>query len=418
VRSPAGPFAPGDVVLSYVLQVGFDTGGRPGRVVLPAATDDGELTLTSSCKGIGCDRFQGKSVEIQVTVPLTLARTTATLTEGAHDATAQIRYDDGSIQAFTIGVHVGLLPSASISDAVTVSTGAPAPVQSVYDVGNFAYDEVSAFGSVWVLGKSSRTVTRVDAVTGAVLARIALPPNATYTTSPSRLAAGSDAVLVSAQPLLRIDPATNAVTAVKGDVFAQAVVADGRVAWTAGRDGHIQRVDADGTVTTLSLPNRPWMDLAVSHGLVWALSQQRPDGHLIAFDGATGRLVHDLVIRSRGNGFAVRLVGDETSLVVGSDTSGGGGRTGSLTVVDPNTAKIMATVDLASRPEGIALTPAHIWTSGAVLRRASLYVESTDGFGFVVARGPDGSIWATNGIPSSSMGTANLVRYAPGDLRG
>jgi len=418
VRSPQGPFAPGEVVLSYVLQVGFDAGGRPGRLVMPATTDDGELALASACKGIGCDRFQGESVEIQVTVPLVITRTAATLTAGVHDATSQLRYDDGSVQTFAIVVRVDPLPSDSISAEVQSSSGAPVAVQYVYDVGNFAYHQVSAFGSIWVLGKNSRTVTRVDAVTGAVVARISLPPNATFTTSPSRLAASSDAVLVSAQPMLRIDPSNNSVSAVKGNVFAQAVIADGRTAWTTGRSGEIQRVDADDTITTLRLPRHPWMDLAVSHGLVWALSQERPQSHLIAFDEATGRLVHDVVIPSTHDGFPVRLVADEDSVVVGYDTSGGGGRTGSLTVIDPVTAAITGTVDLASRPEGIGLTPHHIWTSAALLDRATLHVRSTDRFGFTIAIGPDGSIWASSGIPGSSTAQGSLVRYAPGDQRG
>jgi hypothetical protein len=43
--------------------------------------------------------------------------------------------------------------------------------------------------------------------------------------------------------------------------------------------------------------------------------------------------------------------------------------------------------------EGIALTPTHIWTSGAILDRYDLTVLlDNQAFGFTITIGPDGSI--------------------------
>ena len=62
---------------------------------------------------------------------------------------------------------------------------------------------------------------------------------------------------------------------------------------------------------------------------------------MIAFDGQTGNVRYDLPItEGEPDSAAVRLVADERSVVVGVDTSGVGGRTGELVVIDPTKASI------------------------------------------------------------------------------
>jgi hypothetical protein len=223
-------------------------------------------------------------------------------------------------------------------------------------------------------------------------------------------------VYAAGSPVIRIDPTDNSSTVITGGMRALGVIADDSTVWTAGFDG-IQRVDADGTITTLDVPTRRWIDLAISNGLVWALNQQDGDTHLIAFDGTTGQLQHDLTLETDDREIAVRLVADERNVVVGTDTSGGGGRTGRLILIDPDTGATLDTVVLDSRPEGIVLTPQHIWTSGAVLDRDTLTVTEI-GLGFTLAGGPDGSIWGSAVIPSSSTAESTAVRWAPGDFTG
>jgi len=168
---------------------------------------------------------------------------------------------------------------------------------------------------------------------------------------------------------------------------------------------------------TFDLPSDRWIDLAISNGLVWAISQNRNESRLIAFDGTTGELRHDLPIAPDANAVPVRLVADERNVVVGIDTSGGGGRTGELRIVDPVTAEITDTVPLPSRPEGIVLTARHIWTSAEVLDRATLAIEHSSLFG-TITRGPDGSIWGTTHLPGAATPRFVVTRTAPGDVAG
>jgi hypothetical protein len=71
----------------------------------------------------------------------------------------------------------------------------------------------------------------------------------------------------------------------------------------------------------------------------------------------------------------------------------------------------------AFRPEGIALTDGHIWTSSAVVDRQSLEVVDDTPIGLTVAGGPDGSIWGTGDIEGSRSISFAARQFAPGDLR-
>ncbi len=177
--------------------------------------------------------------------------------------------------------------------------------------------------------------------------------------------------------------------------------------------GPIQRIDPDGTITALDLPAAPWIDLAISHGLVWAVSQDNGPSRLIAFNGTTGELVHDIPVAEDVFGYPVRLVADDDNLVISVDTSGGGGRTGSILIVDPTTAVVTETVELPARPEGIALSPHHIWTSGAVVDRDTLKVTPVE-LGFSLTQGPDDTIWATS---PGTNGDGTAIRYTPGQFK-
>ena len=74
---------------------------------------------------------------------------------------------------------------------------------------------------------------------------------------------------------------------------------------------------------------------------------------------------------------------------------------------------IVDSVALARRPEGIVLTPNHIWTSAAILDRRTLEVLYEGRFGFTITRGPDRSIWGTGGVPFTQSGTFIAPRRAP-----
>lgn len=403
----------GAIVLSYELQLGFDPAGRSSTIEqLSPTTTDGALAVEVTCNVDDCLSSEPVNDFVQTAFQLTLRRTGRELTAGPHSIEFELRFDDGTVEAFAVQVMANPEPSEYFAELVAASTGAPHPVQTVFGRGAFAYHAITAFGSIWILDNARGFVTRIDATTGAVLATMDTQAGG------NRLAATNDAVYVSAEPAVRIDPQTNQATTMTGGAIAYGIISDGTTVWTASYQGPVQRIDPDGTITTLDLPSARWMDLAFTNGLVWALSSARNDSRLIAFDGATGEIRYDIAIPSEGDGFPVRLVADGTNVVVGTDTSGGGGRTGKLLIVDPTTGAIVDTVELDSRPEGIALTPNHIWTSSAVLDRQSLEVLDEQLFGFTITRGPDGSIWGTTAVPGAQSGTFVATRTAPGDLAG
>ena len=413
IATGPSPIASGDVAVSYELQLGFPA-QRAGVVEPATETTDGQLSIEVSCDVSDCTSFRPlTNQEIVATLRLTVRGTDVPLTAGEHHAEFRIRFDDATTAEFAVNFFAEPEPTTDLSDLVAASTGPPTRVQTVFGVGRFAYHAVAAFDSIWFLGHNSGTVTRVDARTGTLLATIPFGQPGAAPPSSNRLAATSDAVYAAGAPVIRIDPNDNSSTAITGGMRALGVIANDTTVWTAGFDG-IQRVDADGTITTLDLPTRRWIDLAISNGLVWALNQEAGNTRLIAFDGTTGQLRHDLALETDGNEFAVRLVADDHNVVVGTDTSGGGGRTGRVILIDPETGSTTNAVALDSRPEGIVLTPQHIWTSGAVLDRDTLTATEI-GLGFTIARGPDGSIWGTAGIPSSSTAESIAVRWAPGD---
>lgn len=417
VESVAGADSAGDVVLTYELDLGFDPAGRSGTVITPEATSDGQLAIEVGCVVEGCLEFVPVNDFRQTSIEVTVRRTAAALEPGTHLAPFDLVFDDGTTEAFDLVLWAEPEPSADVSDAVLASTGPPQRVQTVFTGGNFAYHATAAFGSIWVLNTNSGTVSRIDEISGELLATVAMSASGAGGVGANRLTATDDAVYVNATPAVRIDPDTNEATAIGDGVNTAAIIADNDAVWAASFVGPIVRIDPDMTVTEIGPAGR-WVDLAISNGLVWAVEQVRDGGRLIAFDGSTGEIRHDSVLAEDVNGFAVRLVADDTDVVVGVDTSGGGGRTGQLLIVNPDTGEIIDTVTLDSRPEGIVLTPQRIWTSGAVVDRTTWEVEYTEFFGFTITRGTDGSIWGTHGVPNSHTAETVVHRYAPGDLAG
>jgi outer membrane protein assembly factor BamB len=153
------------------------------------------------------------------------------------------------------------------------------------------------------------------------------------------------------------------------------------------------------------------MDLAVSNGLVWVLAQESGKSSVLALERVTGTVKYDIPIATDVAGYAVRLVADDDSVVVGVDTSGGGGRTGALQVIDARTGAVGTWLPLASRPEGIVLRSDRIVTSGAVVDRATMTVIATRDYGFSLTQGPDGSIWGTTSTPGSD--NDRVQRFPP-----
>jgi hypothetical protein len=404
----------GQVVLRYELNIDFDTVGRGGTITAADATDDGQLGATLGCQQSACSFVSGAAAPV-VTTDVTVNTTGAVVSEGIHNLPMSLNYDDGTTFAFSVKFVVNPVAGPDVSRQISQSVGLPAEVQRVQGVGGFSYHLTSAFNSIWIIGKNSETLTRLDARTGQIEATIRLSAGQT-----NRVTATNTAVYVSGNPVTRIDPTDNSTTTIQLPDHSLAIIADHDRVWAAGSRSPIERIDADGTVTSLDVPAANWVDLAISNGLVWAVSQVEEKGRVVAFDGQTGAVRYDIpVVAGEPNAAPVRLVADERSVVVGIDTSGLGGRTGEVVVIDPGTGSITARAPLDSRPEGIALTDRHIWTSAAVLDRDTLAVTPIT-LGFSITLGPDGSIWGTRALPDPASGidVGQAIRYAPGDFAG
>jgi hypothetical protein len=274
----------------------------------------------------------------------------------------------------------------------------PTRLRAVDGVGRFLFDTVAAFGDVWVLAQIDEWVARIDGTSGEILTTIAVGDTAMR----RRLTVTGTAVVVGGDPLLFIDPTTGAVTEVATGTLGSAVVADGDDVWTASFDGTVRRVRRGEvtTIATLAL-KAPLIDLAVSAGLLWALVLKDETGgdRLLALDPETGVVVHEVDVGPTAaehvNGFGVRLMADEQSVVVGMDLARP--QSGELVVVDPYAATIVARPRLRTPPVGIALTPDRIWATQGVVDRRTMEVTDTALLGGGLTVGPDGTVWGTLG---------------------
>lgn len=407
--SPVG--TTGEVVLSYRLALGLFPLPSPAKLVPATITADGQLSVDVECSTPDCS-IEPINDEFQTTIRLVVRTTEQRLTTGVHTAPFTVEYTNGTTTQFDVQFYAQPAPSSEVSDLVASSTGTPEVVQRVPGIGRFAYHAISAFDSIWIIGKNSNTVARIDSITGELLATISLD---TTNSNPNRLAAGTDAVYAAGTPIVRIDPSDNSTTHIDNGVDANGIAANGTTSWASGRDG-IQRIDPDGTITNLDVPDRFWFDLAYSNNTVWALDQERGGGTLLGVDADTGTTRHTVPLQLSESEIAVRIVAGDDQVIIGTDTSGGGGRTGRILVYDAITATLINSVALDSRPEGIVITDNYIWTSGAIIDRDTLTVETDNTyFGFTITRGPDGSIWGTTSLASSSTAEGVAVRWAPGD---
>ena len=400
---------PDELVLTYELAVStFVPDVTDGTLTIEPATDDRQLAVTVRCKTDPC-RMVRPQDEAGDPLLVEVRTTDVPLEPGIHLVRGHILYSDSTTTDLAFRLLANPSPDARIAQEVADWDGDPKVVQRVLDVGKFGYNLTSAFGSIWVVNTVSDDVARIDATTGALLATV--PVGA----APTRITATDDAIFVGGASVTRIDPTTNVATMIGTAGHAAGIISDGESVLAAGHD-FVQRIEASGAVVDVPAPDGSWFEAAISGGLVWLL--EAGSSRLIAVDPATGELRHqvDVAIGISGATLrAVRLVADETSVVVGIDTSGGG-RTGELVLVDPVAGAITGRVELGSRPEGIALTVDRIWTSGAVVDRRTLGVRSY-GIGFSLTVGPDGSIWGVGGRAASGYSTADVTRHAPGQPR-
>jgi hypothetical protein len=347
----------------------------------------------------------------------------------------------GATTAFALVVGTVLVVAGSgrptgVGTVDPATTAPPAPDPTALDdpvadlpVGRFPYDMLVADGDLWVLNSTSRDVTRISMQEHRVVSTIAFQPGWPGG-SPNRLAATDGAVWVGGVStpdgpgLARIDTATESVTVVPTAFEPTAIAARDDELWVAGRrsvaagaeqrlEAAVQRVDATtgqvGSAVPVALDGGSLpVDVARTDDGLWVLVQAPGPSPLVRVDPATGAVTDQVDIDAG----AVRLVATDEELVVGTDTSGFGGRTGAVTLVDPATRSIVAAVPLDTRPEAIVLVDDLIVTSGLrALDRQTLaerpLPSSYSQLGFAMT-GDGSSLWVS--VPGAPDGSSTVRR--------
>ena len=224
-------------------------------------------------------------------------------------------------------------------------------------------DVESGFGSIWVANGPSRTVTRIDPFTNAVLAVIPVPNPA------SVLAAGAGAMWLTSFPgdsVTRIDPATNTATgtvslAPSGLGPIGITVYDGSV-WVANHDGNPTGSVAKIDPATLSVvdvipvgsqsfagPN--W--LAAGAGSIWT---DVPNiNAVVRIDPATDTVVATIPDK----GVCGALAASDTAVWVAG--GGGSGCLPGITRIDPNANTVTTTLNAGGQTDSLALGSGTLW---------------------------------------------------------
>lgn len=187
--------------------------------------------------------------------------------------------------------------------------GSPVPVATVAIARPCGGMEI-AFGSVWVVDCSNRTLVRVHRDSATIQAVIAT--GVADRSGELSVAAGAGSIWLltdTSGVLSRIDPATNTVVAriaVKPKSYA-AVFGFGSV-WisnTGARGdtlpGSVQRIDPATNTVTATIPVGPVPRfLAAGAGGVWTLNQR--DGTVSRIDPATNTLAATIAVGAAGGG--------------------------------------------------------------------------------------------------------------------
>jgi hypothetical protein len=316
------------------------------------------------------------------------------------------------------------VPDSTIAPTTTLSVPA---VTGTVAVDQFPYHVIVADGSVWVLSWTQGSVQRVDPVTLEVDTVVLdhEPPfrlgnRLAYLDGRVWVAGGAVVYSIDSQSLASrthtIDGGAIAVGAGHGSVWA-VQYAPARVVRMDPSTGAVQ--------SSMALPQNRAVDIAVTDDAVWVLGPGAGPAYdtdaswLARIDPATNEVAGTVRIPD----YAVRVVGDERGIVVGSVQKPAGGEYGTLLTVDPTTLEVVATVRTSARPEALALLGDHIWVgacseplTGGVCAygRATLQpVAAVQTAAGSLAAG-EGAVWGVRGVGPQTQSGGALDRIDPG----
>jgi sugar lactone lactonase YvrE len=215
-------------------------------------------------------------------------------------------------------------------------------------------DLAASDGALWVSG--SRVVTRLDAATGRIVARIRTPRTGDF----SHIAGGAGSIWATADrgTVYRIDPSTERVTATihVGGVVLGIAVGAGRVWVTRLSQGPGEVIRIDPRTNRVAGPpikvGPGPVQIAFGGGAVWV--QDTSPESVMRVDPATGQVSTFVGTDAVAYG----------SFVVGAVAVGYGSlwtvRNDTLTRFDPRTGKVVASVRIL-RAQAVAIGAGEVW---------------------------------------------------------
>ena len=273
-------------------------------------------------------------------------------------------------------------------------------------------------GALWVTtegptGGAPWSVQRLDPVTGAVIARIAVDGACGLSTSPGAVWVGA----AGGGTISRIDPATNQVVATihTGENACDPQFAFGSV-WAASDEaGAIWRIDpATNTVADrLSVPLGPddYFSLVFAYDSVWAIDDT---GDVLRIDPTTTEVIA-----------TIATVGSPGDVSIGagsvwvSNRGTDGKPDGVLSRIDPATNAVTTTIPVGTNPGPIVFTGGYVWVGlqgepvVVQVNPATNSVQSRLGVGGIPAElvATEHAVWATiPGAEDATPARASLVR--------
>jgi streptogramin lyase len=252
--------------------------------------------------------------------------------------------------AFAIGAVARADPPPSGTIVGTIPVSTPRDVEG-------------GFGSIWVANGPSRTVTRIDPSTDAVLAVISVPDPA------SVLAAGADAIWLTSFPgnsLTRIDPTTNTATgtvslAPGGLGPVGITVYDGSV-WVANHQGNptgsIAKIDPAtmNVVDVIPIGDQSFAGpnwLAAGAGSIWT---DVPNiNAVVRIDATTDAVLTTIPDK----GVCGALAASDTAVWVAG--GGGPGCLPGITRIDPNSNTVTSMLNAGGQTNSLALDDNTLW---------------------------------------------------------
>ena len=239
-----------------------------------------------------------------------------------------------------------------------------------FGIGTTPTDLAAGAGGPWVVnggalaraqfaGTTGVAVTRLDAHTGAVVAKVALPRAAV---TPSNLVenhvtvgAGSVWAIAPDFSLLRIDPDRNRVETVVRGIAAVAVAAARGEVWALTDQGVLARiaVRSNRVSARVKVPATGLTDLALGRGSVWATDPYQ--GTLWRIDPGAHVVERTIDVGAGSDGVAY---GSGAIWVTNS-------LQGTLSRIDPTTNRVVRVIPLGSTPRAVAVGEGVVWVAVA-----------------------------------------------------